>query len=139
MSRTRLQLPDNFQFSTELVIRIDDINYAGHLSNDRILSLIHEARVQFLNHFGFNELNVDGAGTIMTEAIIIYKAEAFQGETLLISVAIADINRHGCDFYYKLNNKETGKEIARAKTGMVFFDYDAGKMLATPEKFKKLH
>jgi acyl-CoA thioesterase FadM len=43
----------------------------------------------------------------------------------------------GCDFFYQLVNKESGKEIARAKTGIVFFDYEKRKPTKVPEAFKK--
>ena len=48
MARVKLQLPANFLFSTEIPIRISDINYGGHLGNDAVLSIVHEARIQFL-------------------------------------------------------------------------------------------
>ncbi|HEX9653901.1 MAG TPA: thioesterase family protein [bacterium] len=133
--RPKLVLPDQFTFSTELRVRVNDVNYAGHLSNDRVLSILHEARVRFLKGFGFTELDVAGAGTIMTDAVLIYKSEAFHGDRLLIEVAVADLHKFGCDFFYKITNRSTEKEVARAKTGLVFFDYAARKMLPTPNKF----
>ncbi|RMF54479.1 MAG: thioesterase, partial [Calditrichaeota bacterium] len=43
MARLKLTLPEKFHFTTELSIRISDVNYANHLGNDAVLSLIHEA------------------------------------------------------------------------------------------------
>ena len=48
MSRIKLALPDRWTFSTELPVRISDINYGGHLGNDAVLALAQEARVRFL-------------------------------------------------------------------------------------------
>ncbi len=135
--RPKLELPKIFTFSTEMSVRITDINYGGHLGNDKILSLIHEARVRFFNKFGFTELDVDGAGTIMVDATIIYKAEAFYGDSITIEVAAGNFHKLGCDFFYRLTNSENGKEVARAKTGLVFFDYEKRKMIPMPEKFKE--
>lgn len=138
MARTKLQLPDRFHFITEIPVRIQDINYGGHLGNDSVLSLIHEARVQFLHHFGYSEQNVDGAGIIMVDAAINYKAEGFYGMTLRIEVAVAEIESCGCDLSYRLSDVSTGKEIARAKTGIVFFDYEKKKPIPTPDRFREL-
>ncbi len=135
--RPKLELPKTFTFSTEIPVQVTDINYAGHLGNDKVLSYIHEARVRFLKKFGFTELDVDGAGTIMVHATIIYKAEAFYGDILKIEVAPGNIHKLGCDFFYKLTNAETGKEVARAKTGLIFFDYEKQKMVSMPKKFKE--
>jgi acyl-CoA thioester hydrolase len=132
MARVKLDLPDRFQFRTEIALRIGDINYGGHLGNDSLLSLCHEARVQMLKERGFTEMNIDGRGLIM---IVVYLAEAFHGDVLLVEVAVTDLAATGCNFAYRLSNKKTGKEVARAKTGIVFFDYERRKPVAVPEKF----
>ncbi len=136
--RPKLILPDQFSFSTEMRVRISDVNYAGHLSNDRVLSIIHEARVRFLTQFGFTEMDVDGAGTIMTDAVLIYKSEAFHGDQLIIEVATGDFHKFGCDFFYRITNRVTNKEVARGKSGLVFFNYKTRNMLPAPQKFLDL-
>jgi acyl-CoA thioester hydrolase len=137
MARIQIPLPDTFLFSTELGVRITDINYGGHLANDALLSLIHEARVQFLKHFGFTEFDVAGSGIIMTDSATLYKAEVFYGDRLIIEIGIGDPYKYGCDIFYKVSNKETGKEVARVKTGIAFFDYQKRKLAEMPEKFKQ--
>jgi len=47
MSRVRFKLPDRFLFTTEIPLRVSDINYGGHLGNDAVLSLAQEARMRF--------------------------------------------------------------------------------------------
>ena len=136
MARIKINLPDKFIFATKIPIRINDINYGGHLGNDSILSIVHEARVRFLKKFGYSELNVEGCGIIMSDSAIVYKSEGYYGDVLRIEVTIDDFSKFGCDFIYKISNKETNKEIARAKTGIVFFDYENKKMVEVPEKFK---
>ena len=71
--RIQLQLPDTFTFQTEIPVRITDINYGNHLGNDAILSMMHEVRVQFLQNLGYSELEMEGAGLIMSDTAIIYK------------------------------------------------------------------
>lgn len=137
MGRVKLHIPDSFEFSTEIHVRITDLNYGGHLGNDAILSIIHKARVRYLNNFGFTEFDVEGSSIIMTDSIIVYKAESFYGEVLLINVTVTDIEKFGCDFIYLILNKENKIEIARAKTGIVFFDYSNRKINRIPEGFIK--
>jgi acyl-CoA thioester hydrolase len=134
--RTKLDLPAQFPFSTELPVRITDINYGGHLGNDALLSLLQEARLRFLRQYGYSEKDVDGRGIIMLDAVVIYKSEAFYGDTLRIEVAVADIGTHGCDLLYRVSQKESGKEVARAKTAIAFFDYDRRKVVEVPAGFR---
>ena len=135
MARVKLHLPQNFIFSTEIAVRIGDINYGGHLGNDSVLSLVHEARIRFLSKYGFSEKDVDGVGLIMCDVIIVYKSESFYGDNLLVKVTLADFTYTGCDFLYRLSNNETDKEVARAKTGIVFYDYHNRKIVPIPRKF----
>lgn len=138
MSRVKLDLPDKFKFSTEVQVRISDINYGGHLGNDATLSLIHEARLRFLNKYGFSESDIDGVGLIMVDAVVIYKSEGFYSDALKIDVTVVDLSKSGCDFIYRITNKLTSKEVARAKTGIVFFDYKKRKVVTVPKKFNDI-
>jgi len=137
MPRIKIELPEKFIFKTELPIRITDINYGGHLGNDSLLSIIHEARVRFLKHLGYSESNVEGVGIIMIDSAIQYKSESFYGDELIIEVSVNDFTGIGCDFVYRLTNKNSSKEIAVAKTGIVFFDYEKRKTSPVPSEFKK--
>jgi acyl-CoA thioester hydrolase len=138
MERVKINLPDRFIFSTEIFVRVSDVNFAGHLGNDSMLSLIHEARIRFLKNFGYSEVDTEGAGIIMFDAALQYKSQAFHGDRLQFDVAVENFIRNGCDFIFRITDKTNNKEIARAKTGIAFFNYKENKIVAVPEKFKKL-
>jgi acyl-CoA thioesterase FadM len=138
MGRVKLALPEQFIFTTEIPVRISDVNYGGHLGNDSVLSIIHEARVRFLTTHNYSELNICGAGLIQSDAVIVYKNEAFYGDLIVVELAIGDFSATGCDFFFRLTRQADGKEIVRAKTGIVFYDYEQKKILRVPSKFKQL-
>jgi acyl-CoA thioesterase FadM len=131
-------LPDRFLFTTEIPLRVSDINYGGHLGNDAVLSLAQEARMRFLRSHGWTEQDVTGVGIIMTDAVVVYRSEAFYGDVLTIDVAVADIGEIGCDFLFRMVNKASGKEIARGKTGIVFFNYANRKPSSVPAEFRSV-
>ncbi len=137
MPRIKLDLPETLPFRTEMPVRITDINYGQHLGNNDLLGLLHEARLRFLRHHGFSELDVDGAGIIMADTGVVFKSEVVYGDHLVIEVGVTDIHRRGCDVVYRVTEKKTGREVAHAKTGIVFFDYEARKLLPTPAAFKR--
>ena len=136
MARINIKLPGKFAYSTQIKLRISDINYGGHLAHDSILSITHEARVRFLKSLGYTEENIEGPGLILSDAALVYKSEAFYGQTLLVEIAVTDFSKYGCDLIYKLSDKKNLKEIARAKTGIVFFDYKKREICRVPKKFK---
>jgi acyl-CoA thioester hydrolase len=130
MSRIRIQLPENFSFSTTILIRITDLNYGGHVGNDTVLSLIHEARVQYLRSFDYGEMNFEGVGMIMIDAGIEFRSELFYGDKIKAFVVATEFSRAGFNFYYKLMKDET--VVAVAKTGMVCYDYEKKKVVSVP-------
>ena len=130
MSRIKIKLPASFPFSTSIKIRITDLNYGGHVGNDTILTLAHEARMQFLKKYGYSELNMNGIGMIMIDAGIEFKSELFYGDEITIFVSATDFTRIGFDLYYKIMKSET--LVALVKTGMVCYDYDLKKVVSLP-------
>jgi 4-hydroxybenzoyl-CoA thioesterase len=57
---------------------------------------------------------------------------------MIIEIAISEFNKYGFDLIYRISEKKSKREVARVKTGMVFFDYKNRKVAGVPPKFKKL-
>ena len=139
MARIKIDLPNTFQFTTQIPVRITDLNYGGHVGNDTVLSIIHEARMQFLHHYGYTEMDFGGTGMIMSDVGIEFKNELFYADKVKASVAIEEISKVTFAFYYKLE-KETGNGFvlaATARTGMVCYNYQTKKMSPFPEEIKR--
>lgn len=135
MARVRIDLPEEFSFITKIPVRITDLNYGGHVGNDNILSLLHEARVQYLASAGYGELDVEGVGLIMSDVAIEYRAELFYNEELFASVKATEFSKLGFELLYKLEKIKEGKKVVvvKAKTGMVCYDYSQKKIAPLPE------
>ena len=133
MPRIKVNLPETFEFSVVIPVRITDLNYGGHLGNDALLSILHEARVQFLLYLGRPEVDrATGQGHIMADVAIEYKGEAFHGDQLRIDMAVDDVQKYGFDIVYRVRNQD-GRDVARAKTGLVSFDYNTRTLRALGE------
>ena len=137
MTRPTLVLPETVDFSVDVAIRISDINYGGHLGNDSVLAIVHEARVGFLAQHGYTEFECAGAGLIMADALIVFRSEAFHGDVLRADVSVGEVSGAGFQLYTRLVNRGTGSEVARVRTGMVFFDYARRRPVPVPEEFSK--
>lgn len=139
MARVKIDIPESFVFKTALKVRVSDLNYGGHVGNEAILLLAQEARMRFFQHLGFeSETKIEGSiGTIVADVAVVYKAESFYGDELTIKIAVDEFNKYGFDIYYQISNEEQDKEIARLKTGVVFFDYEVRKLAGMPDKIKR--
>ena len=132
MNRTRLDLPKEFNFHASIPIRITDINYGGHVGNDTVLTLLHEARMKFLYHYDFSEMNFGGVGLIMRDVTIEFKKELFYGDSARVYVTVTNFSRVGFDVFYKMVKNEDEIQVAIAKTGMVCYDYNMKKIASVP-------
>lgn len=139
MATIRINMPGNFSFSTSMQVRITDINYGGHLGNDSLLSILHEARLQYLQNLGFSELDAGGAGLIMADVAIVYKGEGFQGDVLQIQIAAGELSSRGFVLFYKITCQREDKNIliAEAQTTMLCFNYTTRKVISMPENLRE--
>lgn len=136
MPRIQIELPAQFPFATELPLYLSHINYGGHLDNALLLTVVSEARARFFQSLGYSERDVEGAGIIVADAAVQYRAEAFHGETMVVRMAAADFSGKGCDLLWQMCDWASGREVARGKTGIVFFDYATRQAVAVPAAFR---
>jgi len=139
MEKIKLIFPTHIQFETELKIRISDLNYGGHVGNNAFLEFAHEARVQFLNHLGCKgEVDLgEGAGIIMVDAAVVYRAEVFYPNELVAQLAADHISERSFDLYYRFLIKNDLREAALIKTGILCFDYQKRKPASLPATIKQ--
>lgn len=138
MSRIKLYVPANLPYVTEIPVRIQDINYGGHLGHDALISILQEARLQFLQTLGCTELDACGTGLIMGYLSVVYLQEGHYGDLLRIGMGVREMQRVTVEFCYAVSAIRSGQSVplAEAITGMVCFDYANRKVQAVPAELK---
>lgn len=137
MARLHIQLPEQFPYTTDMVLYQSHMNYGGHLDNALLLTLVSEARVRFFKSLGYTELDVEGAGIVVADAALQYRSEAFQGEVMVLHMGAADLAHKGFDLVWRMNEQSSQREVARGKTGIVFCDYTTHKVVPMPTAFRE--
>jgi len=140
MARIKIELPVIIIAEIQLRVRIGDINYGNHVGNSAFVALIHEARVQWLQQNNYTELDIEGTGLIMGDLAFEFKNEAFYGEEICIRISAGEILKVSFELYYEMITHRQGKVVAlaKAKTGMVCYDYNLKKMTSLPEVLKAI-
>jgi acyl-CoA thioesterase FadM len=137
MARLTLEFPeDQYCYSSQLTVRVTDINGANHLGNDSMISMISEARARFLYEYGVRETESDGTGIIVTDLATTYKAEAHARDQLLFEVGVMDFNKYGGDITFRVSRPRDLALIAMAKSGFVFFNYKSSQVVPMPDEFR---
>jgi len=64
----------------------------------------------------------------------------FYGEEVSITISVGEISKVGFELYYQLGCKRKNESIllAKAKTGMVCYDYRNKKVAIIPDELKKM-
>jgi acyl-CoA thioester hydrolase len=138
MARLKLEMPKSCLGVFSIPIRITDMNYGNHVGNDSIVSIIHEARMQFLKQIHCTETDVFGTALIMSELQVEFKSEAFYGDILDVKIYPGEMSKVGFELLYSLATlrNDTPITVAHAKTGMVCFNYNKKKIEPLPAELR---
>src|SRR4249919_418142 len=138
MARIKIEIPGQTIATFQIPVRITDVNYGNHVGNDAFISIIHEARMQWLRQYGYTELNIDGTGLIMSDLGVEFKNESFYGDVMEVKISVGMQSSVSFELFYQLSAKRNNENVllANAKTGMVCYDYASKKVVPIPEKLK---
>ncbi|UXY14024.1 thioesterase family protein [Chitiniphilus purpureus] len=138
MQRIKLPPPTRIQSRTTLTVRASDLNYGNHLANDAMLRLLQEARLDWLDHHGLDELgNAHRPGIMLCDVTVCFTGEAFLHERLIIDVGAEAHSRTAIELRYAVREHASGRPIATARTTCVFFDYHNRKVTPMPQSLSR--
>jgi acyl-CoA thioester hydrolase len=135
MPRIQLSPAAHYLFATDIQIYISHVNQGGHLDNAQLLTLVSEARVRFFKALGYFESGVEGALIVVGDIVAQYKSEGFHGETMQVEMGPADFNKYGFDLQFRMREKETRRDVALGKIGIVFITGNDRKVTPVPPAF----
>lgn len=138
MPRLKLNPLENYPFSMEITVRTTDLNYGGHLGNDRLVSLVHEARVAFLSRHGLSEKDFGGVSLIAGDIAVVYLGEAFAGDVLRFEVAAGEPTRCGFRLFFRITRPADNAPIALVENGMACFDYRTRTVRSLPKETQSI-
>jgi acyl-CoA thioesterase FadM len=137
MPRIKLQRQPSYEFHYEVTLQVRDINYGGHLGNDALVGLLHEARINLLHSLGLSEMNLgDGqTGIIMADLVVNFLEEGFMLDRLGIDSHIGEMTQRSFRIFHRITRGD--KVLALAETGIVTFNYAERKIAPVPQSFRQ--
>jgi acyl-CoA thioester hydrolase len=120
---------------TKLEIRVGDINYGGHMGNDKALLVFHDARLRFLEALGYSEKNIGGPGIIMRDAHVLFRKEVHLHDVLTVDVGIENVSTSSFEMLFTVRRLSDDAVVFTGSTGLVAFDYDTKRPVRLPEEF----
>jgi acyl-CoA thioester hydrolase len=138
MPKIKINEHRSYPFSTDLKVRVSDLNYGAHLGYDRILGLVHQARVEMFDGMGVSETDLgDGrTGLVAADLVVVYQGEAFVNDVLEIAILPVEVGPISFRLAHRVRMKKNGKSVALMEIGFVAFNYEKHCMAKLPDGFK---
>lgn len=121
-------------FEINYKVIVSDINYGGHMGNERALILFQQVRMDWLNSIGYDEANIEGKGLIQLESHVYYLKEVFLGENLICRIKNVNLEKITFTIEYEIINEKNEVAI-NGSTKMVIFDYERKRLSRIPKEF----
>lgn len=133
MPRIKLRAQPAYSFRYSTVLKVRDINYGNHLSNDAVVGLLHEARVEMFIQLGCKESELGGQniGIVIADLAVNYKKQGYLGDEIIIYLDIDEIGKKGFRILYKIVRGD--ELLVLAETGVAVYDYRTQKVAAVPQ------
>ncbi len=124
-------------FIEKYKVTVGDINYGGHMGNERALVAFHQGRIAWLGSMGYSELNIgEDIGIIQRESKVEYLKEAFMGDLLSVRIADVILKRSSFRIKYEIKNQDDDIIII-GDTLMIAFDSARKKIVSLPKEFRE--
>lgn len=126
---------EGYKFTIPLSVRACDLNYSGHVGYQNFFIFFQEARIAYLNQFGFSELDIGGYGMIIAESNCKYRQEMYLNQQFLIGCRVHKLKSKLFIMDYQIESEE--KICAEGFTKNFCYDYKAKKVVKLPDVFLK--
>lgn len=124
-------------FSIKYKIKDEDINYGGHVGNERALLFFQMVRIKFFESLGLSELNICGnIGVIQRNSFVEYNKELFLDDEITIQITNIQLEKNKFNIYYEVYNQEN-KLAINGSTLLLPFSYTEKKLKRVPSIFKE--
>ncbi|MBN1669132.1 MAG: acyl-CoA thioesterase [Anaerolineales bacterium] len=129
---------DDFRFYHPIEVRYGDLDPQGHVNNARFLTYLEQARIAYVRQLGlwqggsFLEL-----GVILADVNITFKAPILWGQPIQVGVRTVRLGNKSFHMQYVINDRETLKVHAIARTVQVAYDYQCAATMPIPASWRQ--
>ncbi len=106
MNKLNIEDFENEKYRYQTFVRVGDLNYGNHLAHDKLITIIHDARVCFFKEHQLSEINLENTFTILLSSLTInYLAQGFLGDIITVRIFINEIKKTSFKMNYKVSNQ----------------------------------
>lgn len=125
------------RFVIDIQMRFRDLDPMGHVNNAVYLSYCELARTQFYLKHQFKR-NLHDIDFILAHVDIDYLSAAEWTDELQVAVWPSKVGSSSFTFSYEIQDKRSGRLIAKSTSVMVSYDYEKKQPKPIPAEFRQL-
>jgi acyl-CoA thioester hydrolase len=127
---------EGYKLVSEVHVRFSDTDGMGHVNNANYLNFLEVARVDYLRRV-LGLVKIEEFGVIIARIEIDYKSPVLHHERVLVGCRVSEIGGASITMEYRLEDKDTGRLVAQAKSVTVAFDYALNRPVRVSDEWRK--
>ncbi|MCS6773815.1 MAG: thioesterase family protein [Anaerolineae bacterium] len=125
-------------FTHTLSPRFRDLDPYNHVNNAVYFTYLEEARIAFITQLGLRGLFTRQQSTVIARAELDYRAPAFLGDVLDITVTVGEVRNSSYELLYRITRRQDSALIATGKTVQVCFNFELNAPTRLPESWRAI-
>ena len=129
---------NGFRFFHPIEVRYGDLDPQGHVNNASYLTYLEQARIAYIRQLGLwpSDSFLD-IGIILADAHLTFRAPILFGQPVHVGVRVARLGNKSLVMEYRLEDGQTGQELASGSTVLVTYDYRHSRTTPIPPDWRE--
>lgn len=128
-----------FHYYHPIEVRYGDLDPQGHLNNAKYLTYFEQARISYIAHLGlWTSGSFNDIGIILADAHVTFRSAVQFGQKVRVGVRVSRLGHKSLNMEYRLEDQDTGAELASGSTVLVAYDYRTGRTIPIPENWRRV-
>jgi len=128
----------DYRFFHPIEVRWADVDSRRHVNNARYFTYMEQARARYFEHLGvWDGKDLDQWGSVLAETSCTFVEPIFFGQTIRVGVRTTRIGNKSMEMRYSLQDEASGRELARGVSIQVSYDYDLGRAVRVPDRWRE--
>jgi acyl-CoA thioester hydrolase len=127
-----------FRFYHPIEVRYGDLDPQGHVNNAKFMTYMEQARVNYIRNLelwdGSSFLNI---GFILAEARITFLSPILFTQQVRVGVRVSRLGNKSLDMEYRIEDSQSGEELARGSSVQVAYDYRSAQTIPLPGHWRQ--
>ena len=127
-----------FRYYYSIEVRYGDLDPQGHVNNAKFLTYLEQARIGYISQLGlWNGGSFLDVGIILADAHLVFRAPILFGQKVQVGVHVSRLGNKSMDMEYRLEDAESGQELAIGSTVLVSYDYRTEHTIPIPDDWRQ--